>query len=130
MLFSDYLRTVISNLWRRKLRTLLTTFAVVIGTTLVALLVSLGAGAQNFLTVQFSSLQAPDVITVQPKMPGGTLGMILSATGFGGQPQEVQEGQLNPVVSFKNLTVKYPYLYSNDPVSAAGLSKSVINIRS
>lgn len=104
MLFRDYLRMALSNLWKRKLRTLLTVFAVVIGAMLVALMVSLGAGAQNFITVQFSSLQAPDVISVQPKMPGGMLGMIFSATGLGGQPQEVQEGQLNPVVAFKHLT--------------------------
>ena len=104
MLFRDYLRTALSNLWRRKLRTLLTILAVVIGATLVALLVSLGAGTQNFITVQFSSLQTPDVVTVQPKVPGGTLGMIVSMTGFGGQPQEVQEGQLNPFTAFRSLT--------------------------
>ena len=104
MLFRDYLRMVLSNLRKRKLRTALTIFAVVIGATLVALMVSLGAGAQDFLTAQLGALQAPDVISVQPRMPGGVLGTILSATGFGGQPQEVQEGQLNPVVAFKNLT--------------------------
>ncbi len=104
MLFRDYLRIALSSLWKRKLRTMLTVFAVVIGAMLVALLVSLGAGAQNFITAQFNSLQTPNVITVQPKMAGGTLGMIFSATGLGGQPQEVQEGQLNPVVNLKNLT--------------------------
>lgn len=106
MLFRDYLRTALSNLWKRKLRTALTVFAVVIGAMLVALMVSLGAGAQNFITAQLSSLQAPDVISVQPKMPGGMLGMIFSATGLGGQPQEVQEGQLNPFVALKHLTGK------------------------
>jgi len=104
MLFRDYLRTAITNLWRRKLRTLLTVMAVVIGATLVALLVSLGAGAQNFITAQFSSLQAPGIVSVQPRMAGGTLGLILSTTGFGGQPQEVQEGQLNPIGAFKTFT--------------------------
>ncbi len=104
MLFRDYLRTALSNLWKQKLRTLLTVFAVFIGATLVALMVSLGAGAQNFITAQLASLQAPDVVSVQPKMPGGTLGMIFSATGLGGQPQEVQEGQLNLFASIKFFT--------------------------
>lgn len=123
MLFRDYMRLALSNLWKRKLRTTLTVFAVVIGAALVALMVSLGAGAQNFITAQFSSLQSPDVISVQAQTPGGMLGAILSATGLGSQPQEVQEGQLSPIVAFNNLTgedldriAALPHVARVDPV--------------
>ena len=42
MRFSDYLRMAMSNLWKRKLRTTLTIFAVVIGAILIALMVREG----------------------------------------------------------------------------------------
>jgi putative ABC transport system permease protein len=54
----DLITIAFSNLWRRKMRTMLTVLAVVIGATLVALVVSLGSGLQSFIANQFS-LQVP-----------------------------------------------------------------------
>jgi putative ABC transport system permease protein len=52
------------NLWRRKLRTLLTILAVVIGATLVALMVSIASGMQSFIVRQFGMVLSPEAIFV------------------------------------------------------------------
>ncbi len=103
MRFSDYLRIAMSNLWKRKLRTLLTIFAVVIGATLIALMVSLGVGVQNYVTGQLTALSVPDVITVEPKTNLGLASILLGATGFG-TPQEVEEGQVYPYLDIGTLS--------------------------
>ena len=103
MRFSDYLRIALSNLWKRKLRTMLTIFAVIIGATLVALMVSLGVGLQEYVTGQLTALSVPDVIGVEPKSNQDIGAIMLGATGFGA-PQEVQEGQQNPYVTFAKFT--------------------------
>jgi putative ABC transport system permease protein len=103
MRFTDYLRIAMSNLWKRKLRTTLTIFAVVIGAILVALMVSLGVGLQNYVTGQLTALSVPDVISVEPKMLEDLGAIVLGASGFGA-PQEVEEGQQNPYVNLTKFT--------------------------
>jgi putative ABC transport system permease protein len=103
MRFADYIRIAMSNLWKRKLRTTLTIFAVVIGATLIALMVSLGVGLQNYVTGQLAALSVPDVIGVEPKLGEGLASVVLGATGFG-PPQEVQEGQAYPYLNIETLT--------------------------
>jgi putative ABC transport system permease protein len=103
MRFADTIRIAMSNLWKRKLRTTLTIFAVVIGATLIALMVSLGVGLQDYVTGQLRSLSVPDVISVEPKSSLGVASILLGATGFGA-PQEVQEGQAYPYLNIKSLT--------------------------
>jgi putative ABC transport system permease protein len=100
---ADYIRIALSNLWKRKLRSTLTIFAVAIGTTLLALMVSLGVGVQEYVTGQLAALQVADVISVQPRSAENVGAIVLSATGFGA-PQEVQEGQQNPYVNIGRLT--------------------------
>ena len=64
MRLSDLIGMAFSNLWRRKLRTTLTIMAVVIGATLVALMVSLGAGLQGFIVNQFGLMVPQDVVNI------------------------------------------------------------------
>lgn len=103
MRFRDYIRIAISNLWKRKLRTTLTIFAVVIGATLIALMVSLGVGLQNYVTGQLTSLSVPGVIGVEPESNMGLASIMMGATGFG-SPMEVEEGQPFPYLNFSTLT--------------------------
>lgn len=103
MRFADYIRIATSNLWKRKLRTTLTIFAVVIGATLIALMVSLGVGVQNYVTAQLTALSVPDVVSVEPKLNQSAGALVLGATGLGA-PQEVEEGQQNPIINLKKLT--------------------------
>ena len=60
----DLVPMVISNLWRRKIRTTVTILAVVIGATLLTLMVSLGTGLHQFITDQFGILIPEDALTV------------------------------------------------------------------
>lgn len=92
MSLRDLLRTAFSNLRRRKLRSSLTILAVVIGAGLVSLLVSVGIGAQGFLTDQVRSLLPSDVVMVAANQdvfqfgpPGGP--------SFGGKPQQITGNQ-------------------------------------
>ena len=103
MRFADYVRIAMSNLWKRKLRTVLTIFAVVIGATLVGLMVSLGVGLQNYVTGQLTALSVPDVIGVEPEANLGLASVLLGATGLGA-PQEVEEGQAYPYLDIGTLT--------------------------
>ncbi len=105
MRFTDYIRIAMSNLWKRKLRATLTIFAVVIGTVLVALMVSLGVGLQQYVTGQLTAIRVPGLISVEPKTNQSVGGIFLSASGLGA-PQEVQEGQQNPFISLKKFTSK------------------------
>ena len=61
---SDFAGMAFYNLWRRKLRTSLTILAVVIGATLVALMVSLGAGLQSFIVGQFGLMVPQNVVYI------------------------------------------------------------------
>jgi putative ABC transport system permease protein len=103
MRFADYIRIALLNLWKRKLRTTLTIFAVVIGAMLIALMVSLGVGLQNYVTGQLTALSIPDVISVEPKIQEGLASVMLGATGFG-PPQEIEEGQAFSYLNMGTLT--------------------------
>jgi len=100
---ADYIRIALSNLWKRKLRTTLTILAVAIGTTLLALMVSLGVGVQDYVTGQLTALSVADVISVEPESAQNMGAIMLGASGFGA-PQEVQEGQQNPYVNLAKFT--------------------------
>lgn len=94
MSLSDLIRSTFFNLSRRKLRSFLTIFAVVIGAGLVSLLVSLGIGTQNFLTAQIRATMPPDVLMVASSPDAFQLG--LADLGFGGSPQEISNGGGSP----------------------------------
>lgn len=68
MRFRDLAFLVVSNLQRMKLRLALTSLGVVIGTSAIVLMVSLGIGLQSNLTASLGDLGAATHITV---MPGG-----------------------------------------------------------
>ncbi len=82
MRLSDLIGMAFSNLWRRKLRTSLTILAVVIGATLVALMVSLGAGLQGFIVNQFGLMMPQNVVLVSTTES-------LFAAQQGGPPNEI-----------------------------------------
>jgi putative ABC transport system permease protein len=60
----DYLDLSFSNLWRRKLRTFLTTFGVVIGIGALVSMVSFGKGMQKNVSDQFENLELFNFVTV------------------------------------------------------------------
>ena len=60
----DLVPMIMSNLWRRKIRSAVTVLAVVIGATLLTLMVSLGTGLHEFITDQFGIMIPEETLTV------------------------------------------------------------------
>ena len=64
MRFFDMLRTALLNLWRRKLRAFLTVLGMVIGTTSIVVMVSLGVGIRQATVDSYASRGSLTNITV------------------------------------------------------------------
>jgi putative ABC transport system permease protein len=92
MTFADQIRTAVSNVGRRKLRSALASLGVVVGTLTIVIMVSLAAGVRQQIHRQFASIGL-DRLTVFP--PGGGRG------GFG--PPGFGSGGFDP---FGNSTRK------------------------
>jgi putative ABC transport system permease protein len=83
MKLNDLFNMAFYNLWRRKMRTFLTILAVVIGATLVALMVSIGSGLQNFIVNQFGMFMPADSMIVS------SASNLTAAMATGNGPQDV-----------------------------------------
>ncbi len=90
MNFSDLILMAFSNLWRAGLRAWLTIFAVVIGGTLIALMISLGTGANDFILSQFRSFMPVNSLIVSTSPEFGKSGF--QGPSLGGEPREVKDG--------------------------------------
>jgi len=64
MRISDYIEQSFSNLWKKKLRTFLTTFGVVIGIGALVSMISFGQGVQKNVTDNFNELELFNYISV------------------------------------------------------------------
>src|SRR5450631_809205 len=65
MTISDQIRTAVSNVGRRKLRSALASLGVVVGTLTIVIMVSLAAGVRQQINRQFASIGL-DRLTVSP----------------------------------------------------------------
>jgi ABC-type lipoprotein release transport system permease subunit len=74
----------LKNLWRQKLRTFLTTIAVVVGTMAIISLVSIGLGARNVFMSQLETIGALTQVTVFPNPDA-------EADFFGGSHDDVYQ---------------------------------------
>jgi putative ABC transport system permease protein len=64
MRISDYIEQSFANLWKKKLRTFLTTFGVVIGIGALVSMIAFGKGIQKNVTDEFNKLELFDYISV------------------------------------------------------------------
>ncbi|MDY6104436.1 MAG: ABC transporter permease [Acetatifactor sp.] len=71
MRLRDLLRMSSSNLWKRKVRTILTVLGVVIGVAAIVVMVSLGLGLSKSLTEQYESYGSLTQVTVNPSWGSG-----------------------------------------------------------
>jgi len=67
MRISDYIEQSFSNLWKKKLRTLLTIFGVMIGIGALVSMFSFSQGIQDNITKTFNELQLFNYISVYPR---------------------------------------------------------------
>jgi len=66
MRITDYIEQSFGNLWKKKLRTFLTTFGVIIGIGALVALMSFGVGVQKNISEQFKELELFNFIAVYP----------------------------------------------------------------
>lgn len=85
MKFFDLLRMSISNLWKRKLRTVLTVLGVVIGVTSIVVMVALGNGLRQSMLDSYSDYASMTQIQISS---GGYY--FVSSDGSSGQQEEKQ----------------------------------------
>ena len=64
MRLSDHIEQSISNLWRRKLRTFLTTFGVIIGIGALVCMIAYGKGIQKNISESFTQMELFNYISV------------------------------------------------------------------
>ncbi len=67
MHFSDYIALAVRNIWRAKLRSALTIFAVVIGATSVTIMLALVTGAKSFFLDQVQANGTLQQVAISPK---------------------------------------------------------------
>ncbi|SJZ57248.1 putative ABC transport system permease protein [Pilibacter termitis] len=70
MKLTDILSTAVSNLWRNKVRTILTVLAVFIGSFTIALTEGINIGVNEFINTQVGGIGAKDLIQVMAKQEG------------------------------------------------------------
>lgn len=103
MKFFDSIKIAFSNLFRQKLRTLLTVFSIIIGATLISLVYAVIPGFQKFLDAQLNAFSSPNLIEIYAteERPGQVV-----LGGLGSGPEEYEEGDSGSVsfefASFKD----------------------------
>lgn len=81
MTIHDQIRTALSNVGRRKMRSALASLGVVVGTLTIVIMVSLAAGVRQQINKQFASIGL-DRLTVSPSSGGGGFGPGRGRGGF------------------------------------------------
>ncbi len=89
MRFWDVITVSLRNLWRQKMRSLLTILSVIVGAFLITIMLSVGQGLEDFLLSQVTTFSSEESISVSKKL--GMAGMF----GIGGEPQEYEETEQN-----------------------------------
>jgi putative ABC transport system permease protein len=84
MRLTDYIEQSFSNLWRRKLRTVLTTFGVIIGIGALVCMIAYGKGIQKNISESFTQMELFNYISVFTDSA-------LARLGLGDKPEKKQE---------------------------------------
>lgn len=103
MKFSDLLLMSISNLWKRKLRTVLTVLGVVIGITSIVVMIALGNGLKESMMDNISSYSSITQIEV-------TSGQSYSSNGTQTEERLLNDELVNTLKNTEHVTDVYPQL--------------------
>jgi ABC-type antimicrobial peptide transport system permease subunit len=105
MRFIDLLAMSVSNLWKRKLRTVLTVLGVVIGITSIVVMVALGNGLKESMLESYSSYASMTQIEV---MTGGYYG-----GNDSDEEKRLDDALVNELSSMEHVEAVYPRLETN-----------------
>lgn len=119
MKISDYIEQSFANLWKKKLRTFLTTFGVVIGIGALVSMISFGKGVQKNVTDQFNKLELFNYISVSassssrenhtvPDQQPSTENEYLAPQIIGEEPNILDDAFIREVNSLKGVEYAFP----------------------
>ena len=103
MKFSDLLLMSITNLWKRKLRTVLTVLGVVIGITSIVVMVALGNGLKESMMENISSYSSITQIEVSS-------GQSWNSSGTQTEERLLNDELVNTLKSMEHVVDVYPQL--------------------
>ena len=113
MRISDIIGMCFRNLWRRKVRTLLTVSGVVIGSCAIVVMISLGLGSNAALDQSLKQMGDLNVITVQGT--GG--GMVMMSDGkqdtsstTDGEPAKIDDKSITAIKELKRVSADFNML--------------------
>jgi putative ABC transport system permease protein len=112
MRISDYIEQSFSNLWKKKLRTVLTIFGVMIGIGALVSMFSFGQGIQDNITNTFNELQLFNYISVYPRSENNqtipTSGESNSPEQAGRQKQVLDDEFIRDVTEIEGVESAFP----------------------
>ena len=123
MKFFDLLRMSISNLWKRKLRTVLTVLGVVIGITSIVVMVALGNGLKQSMLDSYSNYTSMTQIQIHS---GGGYYMSSSSSGQSDE-KRLDDAFVQQLLSMEHVSDVYPRL-SVSAIAKAGRYASDLDI--
>lgn len=106
MKISDLLLTSLSNLWKRKLRTVLTVLGVVIGVTSIVVMMSLGNGLKVSMMEQISNYGSLTQIEVQSNSD-------YYGKGSGTDQHFLNDAFVNELLAMEHVEAVYPRLHTD-----------------
>lgn len=106
MKISDLLLTSLSNLWKRKLRTVLTVLGVVIGVTSIVVMMSLGNGLKETMMEQISSYGSLTQIQVRSNSD-------YYGSGSNTDQHFLDDALVNEILHMDHVEAVYPKLYTD-----------------
>lgn len=103
MKLTDLLLMSISNLWKRKLRTVLTVLGVVIGITSIVVMVALGNGLKESMLENYSNYSSMTQIEL-------STGGYYSSDSSQGEEKMLNDALINELLTMEHVTAVYPRL--------------------
>ena len=120
MKFLDLLRMSSSNLWKRKVRTILTVLGVVIGVASIVVMISLGLGLSRSLIEEYESYGSLTQITVNEPWD------------YGDGTQEIQrldDELIEKIKHMEHVQEVYPVMETYGVMAKYGSNQNYLNIR-
>ncbi|MCJ7681950.1 MAG: ABC transporter permease, partial [Candidatus Aminicenantes bacterium] len=108
MRFVDSLEQALSNLWKKKLRTFLTTFGVVIGIGALVSMISFGQGVQYNVTDRFQKMELFNYITVFPAGTQSPFAGGRAGSPVGSSPSLLNDDSLKEISALEGVVSAFP----------------------
>jgi ABC-type antimicrobial peptide transport system permease subunit len=122
MKVSDLLLMSISNLWKRKLRTVLTVLGVVIGITSIVVMVALGNGLKESMLENYSNYTSMTQITVSSNE-----GYYSSSSSSQNEEKRLDDALISELSNMEHVDAVYPRL-NIDALAKSGKYMGYLNV--